>query len=169
MQLISLSCNKCGAPLEAPEGANFLTCGYCGSRLAVQRNGSAYYTQVLDQIDHKTTQILNKVDTLVDMNVNVQWETCEITWERKAITWAKMGNWFVASALGVNGRFEAVRSDPFRESNDRIRNTFLPKQTKDSLAAFDQLLVRLAQDGREPVVQEGRYWFSRYFRRRVKK
>ena len=56
VELLSLSCNHCGAPLEVPAGARFVTCAHCNSRLAVQRSGSAYYTSVLDRIEHNTEE-----------------------------------------------------------------------------------------------------------------
>src|SRR5438309_578271 len=109
MKLINLSCNKCGAPLEAPSSANFLTCSYCGSRLAVHSSGSAHYTEVLDQIDHKTTQILDRVDSLVGAATTPdQWETCEILFARKTDGWFKAECRFVADAIGVEGRYEAL-------------------------------------------------------------
>src|SRR4051794_1900041 len=90
MELINLSCNKCGAPLEAPPSANFLTCSYCGSRLAVHSSGSAYYTEVLGQIDQKTTQILDRVDTLVEASTRTdRWETCKIVYIRNTNGWFK--------------------------------------------------------------------------------
>jgi DNA-directed RNA polymerase subunit RPC12/RpoP len=50
MQLESLSCNNCGAPVDVPQRANFITCAHCGSRLAVRRTETAHYTEVLDRL-----------------------------------------------------------------------------------------------------------------------
>ena len=50
MQLESLSCNNCGAPVDVPQSANFITCAHCGSRLAVKRTETAHYTEVLDRL-----------------------------------------------------------------------------------------------------------------------
>jgi|GEM_PF-1408365 len=50
MQLESLSCNNCGAPVDVPQSANFITCAHCGSRLAVRRTETAHYTEVLDRL-----------------------------------------------------------------------------------------------------------------------
>ena len=38
MKLEKLACNSCGAPLEVPESANFVTCNHCSTQLAVSRN-----------------------------------------------------------------------------------------------------------------------------------
>ena len=64
MQLLSLTCNHCGAPLEVPEGAKFVTCTHCSSRLAVQRSGGAAYTRVLESLEQRTEQIADDVETL---------------------------------------------------------------------------------------------------------
>ena len=57
MELETLSCNNCGAPLEVPPGANFVTCAHCGSRLAIKRTDNASYTEVLDQIGQRTERM----------------------------------------------------------------------------------------------------------------
>ncbi len=48
MRVISLTCDKCRAPLEIPAKTEFVTCTYCSSRLAVQRSGNAVDTEVLE-------------------------------------------------------------------------------------------------------------------------
>jgi hypothetical protein len=47
-QILSASCNKCGASLELPPGLRFATCQFCGSRLEVRFTGGVVYTEVLD-------------------------------------------------------------------------------------------------------------------------
>ena len=64
MQLLSLTCNHCGAPLEVPGDAKFVTCTHCCSRLAVQRSGGAAYTEVLEALEQRTEQIADDVETL---------------------------------------------------------------------------------------------------------
>ena len=64
MQLLSLTCNHCGAPLEVPGEARFVTCTHCSSRLAVQRSGGAAYTEVLEVLDQRTEQIADDVEKL---------------------------------------------------------------------------------------------------------
>ena len=135
MELINLSCNKCGAPLEAASNANYLTCGYCRSRLAVHKGTSAYFTEVLDQIEINTSEIRKGMDTLVDYTTNVQWETREIVWGRGSLGLFKRGNWWIAVAIGINGRYESARSDMFRESTERRENQIYPRKTSESLTA----------------------------------
>jgi len=64
MKLISLTCSHCGAPLEVPEEAKFVTCTYCSSRLEVHRSGGAVYTQVLESLERRTEKIAEDVETL---------------------------------------------------------------------------------------------------------
>jgi hypothetical protein len=64
MGLESLDCNNCGAPLEVPEGVQFMRCGHCGSRLKIHREASAHYTEVLERIEKTTRQLEDEVRTL---------------------------------------------------------------------------------------------------------
>ncbi len=61
MKLIALNCNHCGAPLEVPETANFVTCSFCETRLAVERTETTYSTTVLEQLQRKTTSLSREV------------------------------------------------------------------------------------------------------------
>ena len=63
-QLLSVTCNHCGAPLSVPDEARFVTCTYCGTRLEVLRSGGAAYTQVLNNIDQRTERIEQDVAEL---------------------------------------------------------------------------------------------------------
>lgn len=64
MRLVSLNCNQCGAPLEVPEKVQFVTCGYCSARLSIQRSGGAVYSQALDEVEKRTEQIADDVETI---------------------------------------------------------------------------------------------------------
>jgi DNA-directed RNA polymerase subunit RPC12/RpoP len=72
MKLLALSCNNCGAPLEAPAKAKFLTCRYCDSRLAVKHTGSAYYTELIEKLDQRTKEIAGEVEVLQIQNKILQ-------------------------------------------------------------------------------------------------
>lgn len=67
-QVVSVTCNQCGAPLQVPESTRFLTCAHCGSRLEVQRSSGAVYTQVLESIGQATQQIAADVDAIRRQN-----------------------------------------------------------------------------------------------------
>ncbi len=64
METESLSCNNCGAPLEVPASANFVTCGYCRSRLAVRRTESAHYTELLERLEQYTGYLADRAEYL---------------------------------------------------------------------------------------------------------
>lgn len=68
MELETLNCNNCGSPLEVPEVANFVTCNYCESKLAIRRTASTTYTEQLDSIEAKQDELLQKVDALERAN-----------------------------------------------------------------------------------------------------
>jgi LSD1 subclass zinc finger protein len=64
MELVSLVCGHCGAPLEVPEGTRYVTCGYCSSKLEVHRSGGAIYTEVLEALQRRTEEIADDVEIL---------------------------------------------------------------------------------------------------------
>jgi hypothetical protein len=80
VQVISLTCNHCGAPLDVPEETRFATCAHCGSRLEIHRTGSAAYTQVLDQIDRRTRNIEQEIEAL---RLQQELEQLDRDWERQ--------------------------------------------------------------------------------------
>lgn len=57
MDVISVTCNHCGAPLEVAESVRFVTCRYCKSSLEIKRTASAVYTEVLERIDERTEKM----------------------------------------------------------------------------------------------------------------
>jgi hypothetical protein len=68
MKLINLTCNHCGAPLEAAEGTKFLTCRFCSSRLAIEHSESAFYTRVLEAIENQTSALSQDLETIKIQN-----------------------------------------------------------------------------------------------------
>ena len=50
MKLLALNCNNCGAGIEVPRKANFVTCGFCDARLRVQHTETSAFTEVLDEM-----------------------------------------------------------------------------------------------------------------------
>jgi len=57
MRVLDLNCNQCGAPLEVPRKARFVTCSFCNSRLQIQREGAAVFTEALEEINEDLEQI----------------------------------------------------------------------------------------------------------------
>lgn len=64
MQLLSLTCQHCGAPLEVPAKITQLTCQFCGTRLRVQRTGSAAYTETLEEVAQQVARVASNTDQL---------------------------------------------------------------------------------------------------------
>ncbi len=64
VELITLSCNECGAPLEVPTKTKFLNCRFCGSRLAVAHSGGATYTETLEALNQKTDLLAYEIEIL---------------------------------------------------------------------------------------------------------
>ncbi|MBX9622557.1 MAG: hypothetical protein K2X82_01965 [Gemmataceae bacterium] len=80
MEIVSLNCNNCGAPLEVAAGSNYATCGHCGARLAVRRTASATYTEVLEKLDRTTDAIAGHLATIARQN---EVERVDREWERE--------------------------------------------------------------------------------------
>ena len=64
MELISLTCNNCGAPLEIPESMEFVTCDHCDSKLKVLKKDNALYTEVLEEINERLDEISGDVEII---------------------------------------------------------------------------------------------------------
>jgi DNA-directed RNA polymerase subunit RPC12/RpoP len=68
MKTINLTCNHCGAPLEAAEDTKFVTCRFCSSRLAVEHSASAFYTRVVEAIEQQTNALSQDLETIKIQN-----------------------------------------------------------------------------------------------------
>jgi hypothetical protein len=64
MELTKVACNSCGAPLEVPDNANFVTCRYCKAQLQVKRTQSTVFTEVLNRIDQRTADMADDLDAI---------------------------------------------------------------------------------------------------------
>lgn len=64
MQLETITCNNCGAPLEIPDTANFVSCNHCASQLAIRRTGSTTYTEQLEQIEGNQDEMLDRLERI---------------------------------------------------------------------------------------------------------
>jgi len=73
MRLLALNCNQCGAPLDVPAKARFVTCSFCNVRLQVQHQGSAVYTETLEDIAEDVREIKHTLDV----------EQLDRAWERE--------------------------------------------------------------------------------------
>lgn len=62
MSLERMICDSCGAPLDVPESAKFVTCRHCQTHLRVRRDESVHYTEQLEQIEQHTRKISERLD-----------------------------------------------------------------------------------------------------------
>ncbi|MBI1902440.1 MAG: hypothetical protein HYS13_15165 [Planctomycetia bacterium] len=78
MRLESVCCNHCGAPLEVPADARFVTCRHCGSSLAIRRSESAVTTEVLQQMSEQMQEMSAEISRLRCQNelseLDRQWD-----------------------------------------------------------------------------------------------
>ena len=77
MQVQNLVCNACGAPLEVPESANFVTCNHCSSRLAIRRTESSTFTEQLEQLVETTDRLSNQIG---ELNAHNELATIDREW-----------------------------------------------------------------------------------------
>lgn len=57
MRVLDLNCNQCGAPLDVPRKVRFVTCSFCNTRLQIQHEGAAVFTEALAEINEDLEQI----------------------------------------------------------------------------------------------------------------
>jgi hypothetical protein len=78
MKVLSLACNHCGAPLEVRANTRFATCRFCDAKLAIHQEGSAAYTEVLEEISERTGKIENRLANIEIQNdiarIDREWE-----------------------------------------------------------------------------------------------
>lgn len=76
MELVKLSCNGCGADIELPDDARFVTCRYCDAKLEVKKTDGAIFTEVRQAIakisdevsslkaENRVLRLQNEIDDL---------------------------------------------------------------------------------------------------------
>ena len=64
MELQSVRCNHCGAPLEVGAQTRFVTCQFCQSQLEVKRTDSSAFTEVVQQIAQNTAQMAGNLKVI---------------------------------------------------------------------------------------------------------
>lgn len=80
MTLMSFNCNNCGATLEAPESAKFVTCNYCRSHLSITQTSSAVYTEVIEEIRDQVCDLQSEVKML---RLQKELETVDLAWKEE--------------------------------------------------------------------------------------
>lgn len=86
MKTVALTCNQCGAPIQAPESLRFVTCSHCNTRLKILSSGGAVYTELLEDIRGAQQEMAADLDTIQLQNelerVDREWERTERSFER---------------------------------------------------------------------------------------
>ena len=68
MDLITVSCNQCAAPLEVATSSRFVTCSFCQSQLEIHQSDSVAFTSVLDELKQQTDTIERDVFVIRKQN-----------------------------------------------------------------------------------------------------
>jgi LSD1 subclass zinc finger protein len=78
VRLETIACNQCGAPLSVPEAAQFVRCNHCAASLAVRRNESVTYTEVVEKLVAHTSKLAGQIAHLRFQNelerIDREWE-----------------------------------------------------------------------------------------------
>ncbi len=108
MKLQKLTCNSCGAPIDVPESAKYVTCNHCSAQLVVHRRDNVTFTEQLKELADKTEELSQRVDDLTDQGevaaLDREWE---FERERYMIT-TKNGGKHVPTEAGAIGGGVAI-------------------------------------------------------------
>jgi DNA-directed RNA polymerase subunit RPC12/RpoP len=80
---IALSCDRCGAGLDVPEGQRFVTCAYCGTRLEVRREGNVAFTAVQEavaRLDRKADELAHDLE---EVKLRQQLQELDRAWDEQ--------------------------------------------------------------------------------------
>jgi len=89
METDTLTCNSCGAPLDVPCSAKFVTCNHCSTQLAIRRSDSTTFTEQLNHLVEKTEQLSSRLDDLTTQN---ELAALDREWELKREDFIVSGN-----------------------------------------------------------------------------
>lgn len=101
MDLTSISCGNCGAPLRVPAEARFVTCNHCQSHLAVKHSDSVTWTEKLGELDERTERL---EDELSELRYETALQRLDREWERERETYmitSKNGHRHVPTVSGA--------------------------------------------------------------------
>lgn len=90
MELIALSCQMCGAPLEVPIEVKHVSCVHCGAALVVKRQGSVLFTEKIEALQQRTESIQSQLD---EYRISQALERLDEQWEGErrelSVAWAE--------------------------------------------------------------------------------
>jgi hypothetical protein len=64
MEMVSVSCNSCGAPLKVGAQVRFVTCQFCNTQLEIKRNDSTVFTEQINRIADNTAQMAQDLEAI---------------------------------------------------------------------------------------------------------
>lgn len=64
MELLTLQCNQCGAPVQVANKTKFAQCLHCGASLAIHRTETAAYTDVVEKISETLEDLKSETEAL---------------------------------------------------------------------------------------------------------
>jgi len=103
MQLESLNCNNCGAPLEVAATSNFVTCNHCSTRLAVRRTESSAFTEQFEEVIDRLDRIERQHDLA---ELDRQWESEKAEFNvTDGHGYPQKATYLGAAASGIGGIF----------------------------------------------------------------
>ena len=79
MELMTLACQQCGAPLEVPVAANVVTCPHCQTQLAVVRTERETFTETLASLAERASRTEQQ---LAKLNLQQELERIDHDWDR---------------------------------------------------------------------------------------
>jgi hypothetical protein len=64
MEMVSVSCNNCGAPLKVGAQVRFVTCQFCNTQLEIKRSDSTVFTEQISRIADSTAQMAQDLEAI---------------------------------------------------------------------------------------------------------
>jgi LSD1 subclass zinc finger protein len=61
----SVRCHNCGAPLNIPQAARFITCQHCQAELQVEQTSDVVYTQIIHEVAKRIDNTQTQLNQLV--------------------------------------------------------------------------------------------------------
>ena len=94
MKVESLACDNCGASLEVPEKANYVTCNYCSTQLRIHREESVTFSEVVEKLKKRTAKVEKRTaeveerteeveDQLALLKIERELDQIDRDWERE--------------------------------------------------------------------------------------
>ena len=79
MEMISVRCNHCGAPLDVKTQTRFVTCQFCNSQLEIKRTDSSIFTEEVEKLARNTDRMADSLEVIKLQNeieqLDREWST----------------------------------------------------------------------------------------------